>query len=93
MKADSPTGATYAKGPMKHFWIDIDGEVFDPSYTQYVIERTKLPDHSLGKQHKTPLTSVETLKPERVRLILRQTLINLLVKVGLTRRIQNKGRD
>ena len=34
MKADSPTGARHAKGAMKHFWIDIDGEVFDPSYTQ-----------------------------------------------------------
>ena len=54
MKADSPTGATHSKGAMKHFWIDIDGEVFDPSYTQYVIGKTKLPDHSLGNDYSSP---------------------------------------
>ena len=58
---------------MKHFLIDIDGEVFDPSYTQYVIE-TKLPDHSLGKPYSSPHG---TLKPERVKPIIKQTLLTL----------------
>ena len=75
MKADSPTGATHSKGAMKHFWLDIDGEVFDPSYTQYVIGKTKLPDHSLGKIYKSPHG---TLKPERVKPIMRQTLLSLI---------------
>ena len=75
MKADSPTGATHSKGPMKHFWIDIDGEVFDPSYTQYVIGKTKLPDHSLGNIYKP---ARKTLKPERVKPIIKQTLLTLI---------------
>ena len=76
MKADSPTGARHSKGPMQHFWIDIDGEVFDPSYVQYEIGKTNLPDHSLGKVYKTHLTSVGTLKPERVKPIIEQTLLS-----------------
>ena len=76
MKADSPTGARHSKGPMQHFWIDIDGEVFDPSYVQYEIGKTNLPDHSLGKVYKTHLTSVGTLKPERVKPIMKQTLLS-----------------
>ena len=75
MKADSPTGARHAKGAMKHFWIDIDGEVFDPSYTQYVIGKTKLPDHSLGKVYSSPHG---TLKPERVKPIIQQSLLNII---------------
>ena len=75
MKADSPTGARHSKGAMKHFWIDIDGEVFDPSYTQYEIGKTKLPDHSLGKIYSSPHG---TLKPERVKPIIKQTLLNLI---------------
>lgn len=73
MKADSPTGARHCKGAMKHFWIDIDGEVFDPSYTQYEIGNTELPDHSLGKAYSSPHG---TLKTERVKPIIKQTLLN-----------------
>ena len=72
MKADSPTGARHAKGAMKHFWIDIDGEVFDPSYTQYVIGKTKLPNHSLCKAYSS---KHGTLKPECVVPIFKQTLL------------------
>ena len=73
MKADSPAGARHCKGVMKHFWIDIDGEVFDPSYTQYEIGNTELPDHSLGKPYSSPHG---TLKTERVKPIIKQTLLN-----------------
>ena len=75
MKADSPTGSRHCKGAMKHFWVDIDGEVFDPSYTQYEIGNTELPDHSLGKPYSSPHG---TLKPERVKPIIKQTLLTLI---------------
>ena len=61
---DGPTGRRHAKGIVQHFWITVDGEVFDPSYPQYVIGETELPTYEGGKYrpvHKEPLR-----KPERV---------------------------
>jgi len=61
---DGPTGRRHAKGIVQHFWLEVDGEVFDPSYPQYVIGKTALPTYEGGKYrpvHKEPLR-----KPERV---------------------------
>ena len=67
---DGPTGRRNSKGFVKHFWLEVDGEIFDPSYPQYVIGGTALPTYDGGKYrpvHKEPLR-----KPERVLPIFEQ---------------------
>lgn len=74
-RKDGPTGRRNAKGPVKHFWLDIDGEIFDPSYLQYVIGKTQLPTYNNWDNYKK---TKQTLKPERVRPLLNRSLLNLV---------------
>ena len=73
-RKDGPTGRRNAKGVIKHFWIDIDGEIFDPSYLQYVIGETQLPTYDNWDNYKK---SKKTLKPERVKPLLAHSLLTL----------------
>jgi len=74
-RKDGPTGRRNAKGPVKHFWLDIDGEIFDPSYPQYVIGNTLLPTYGNWDNYKK---TKHTLKPERVSPLLERSLLNLV---------------
>lgn len=74
-RKDGPTGRRNAKGPVKHFWLDIDGEIFDPSYPQYVIGKTLLPTYENWDNYKK---TKHTLKPERVSPLLERSLLNLV---------------
>ena len=74
-KMDGPTGRRNSKGPVKHFWIDIDGEIFDASYPQYVIGKTQLPTYDSWDNYKK---TKQTLKPERVSPLLNRSLLNLI---------------
>lgn len=51
-RKDGPTGRKNSKGPIKHFWLELDGHVFDPSYLQYVIGKTALPTYDGGELRK-----------------------------------------
>ena len=70
---DSPTGRRHSKGAVQHFWLEVDGEVFDPSYPQYVIGKTNLPTYEGGKYrpvHKEQLRKaamVMTLKKKALK--------------------------
>lgn len=74
-RKDGPTGRRNAKGPVKHFWLDIDGHIFDPSYDQYVIGETALPTYENWDDYKQ---RKQLSKPERVLPLFRQAKINLI---------------
>ena len=74
-RKDGPTGRRNAKGPVKHFWLDIDGHIFDPSYDQYVIGKTALPTYENWDDYKQ---RKQISKPERVLPLFRQAKLNLI---------------
>ena len=73
-RKDGPTGRRNAKGPVKHFWLDIEGHIFDPSYDQYVIGNTALPTYDNWDDYKQ---RKQLSKLERVLPLFRQTKMNL----------------
>ena len=75
-RKDGPTGRRNAKGPVKHFNLDIDGHIFDPSYDQYVIGNTALPTYENWDDYKQRKQLSKS--PERVLPLFRQVKINLI---------------
>ena len=74
-RKDGPTGRRNSKGPIKHFWLELDGHVFDPSYPQYVIGQTALPTYEGGelrKFHKEPMR-----RPHMVLPLLDQCVVGI----------------
>ena len=74
-RKDGPTGRRNSKGVVKHFWLELDGHVFDPSYPQYVIGKTALPTYDGGelrKFHKEPIR-----RPHMVLPLIDQCLVGI----------------
>jgi len=69
---DGPTGRRHSKGVVQHFWLEVDGEVFDPSYLQYVINKTPLPTYEDGRYR--PVHKEGLRKPERVEPVVNESL-------------------
>ena len=74
-RKDGPTGRKNSKGPIKHFWLELDGHVFDPSYLQYVIGKTALPTYDGGELRKFHKETIR--RPHMVLPLLNHCLSSL----------------
>ena len=77
-RKDGPTGRRNSKGVIKHFWLDIDGNIYDPSYPQYVIDEVALTTYDNWDNYKQ---RKETSRLELVKPLLAQSTFNI---VGLS---------
>jgi len=74
-RKDGPTGRRHSKGPVKHFWLDIEGNIYDPSFPQYVIDEVALPTYDNWDDYKQPK---QTLRPYLVKPLLAQATFNIV---------------